>query len=44
MSWIMQVKSMAQKMLGNTLVTKQTGEQGKPCNAVLVVERFCGSH
>jgi len=34
------VKKVAEKMLGNTLVTKQTGEQGKPCNAVFIVERF----
>lgn len=29
----------AQKMLGQTLVTKQTGEAGIACNKVLVVER-----
>lgn len=29
----------AEKMLGHTLVTKQTGPAGKPCNAVYVCER-----
>lgn len=32
-------ESMAQKMLGNTLVTKQTGEKGIKCNAVYLVEK-----
>lgn len=35
-----QVKEMSVKMLGNHLVTKQTGEQGKPCDSVFVCERF----
>eukprot|EP00922_Rhytidocystis_sp_ex-Travisia-forbesii_P003328 GHVS01004869.1.p1 GENE.GHVS01004869.1~~GHVS01004869.1.p1 ORF type:complete len:518 (+),score=117.70 GHVS01004869.1:129-1682(+) len=35
-----QVKDIAGKMLGNHLVTKQTGEQGKLCSKVLVCERF----
>eukprot|EP00922_Rhytidocystis_sp_ex-Travisia-forbesii_P003321 GHVS01004860.1.p1 GENE.GHVS01004860.1~~GHVS01004860.1.p1 ORF type:complete len:542 (+),score=113.42 GHVS01004860.1:166-1626(+) len=35
-----QVKEVAAKMLGNHLVTKQTGEQGKLCKNVLVCERF----
>eukprot|EP00922_Rhytidocystis_sp_ex-Travisia-forbesii_P051042 GHVS01075801.1.p1 GENE.GHVS01075801.1~~GHVS01075801.1.p1 ORF type:complete len:496 (+),score=91.16 GHVS01075801.1:129-1616(+) len=35
-----QVKEMAGKMLNNHLVTKQTGTEGKPCNSVLVCERF----
>lgn len=26
-------------MLGDTLVTKQSGPQGKPCNTVYVVEK-----
>jgi len=30
----------AEKMLGKTLVTKQTGAVGKPCNAVMLCERF----
>eukprot|EP00919_Chromeraceae_sp_WS-2016_P010506 GHVR01024536.1.p1 GENE.GHVR01024536.1~~GHVR01024536.1.p1 ORF type:complete len:444 (+),score=103.55 GHVR01024536.1:23-1333(+) len=34
------VKSTVRKMIGNTLVTKQTGEAGKPCNCVLIAERF----
>ncbi|CEL98573.1 unnamed protein product [Vitrella brassicaformis CCMP3155] len=34
------VKEIAKKMLGNTLVTKQTGEAGKPCNAIFVCERL----
>jgi succinyl-CoA synthetase beta subunit len=35
-----EVKEYASKMLGNTLVTKQTGEKGKPCNTVLLCEKF----
>lgn len=31
---------LAEKMMGNTLVTKQTGEQGKPINTLLLVEKF----
>lgn len=31
---------VARKMLGHTLVTKQTGAEGKPCNVVLVCEQF----
>ncbi|KAJ1988405.1 succinate--CoA ligase beta chain [Dimargaris cristalligena] len=34
-----EAKSFAEKMLGHTLVTKQTGAAGKVCNAVYVVER-----
>lgn len=30
----------AEKMLGKTLITKQTGATGKPCNAVMLCERF----
>mmetsp|Transcript_32538 Transcript_32538/g.96836 ORF Transcript_32538/g.96836 Transcript_32538/m.96836 type:complete len:419 (+) Transcript_32538:67-1323(+) len=30
----------ADKMLGKTLVTKQTGATGKPCNTVMLAERF----
>lgn len=31
---------LAEKMLGKTLVTKQTGELGKPINTLLLVEKF----
>jgi len=31
---------LADKMMGNTLVTKQTGEVGKPINTLLMVEKF----
>jgi len=34
------VEDMASQMLGQRLVTKQTGPQGKPCNRVLVTERL----
>eukprot|EP00457_Paulinella_chromatophora_P005830 gb/GEZN01005847.1/.p1 GENE.gb/GEZN01005847.1/~~gb/GEZN01005847.1/.p1 ORF type:complete len:493 (+),score=90.12 gb/GEZN01005847.1/:38-1516(+) len=34
------VKTVASKMLGDNLVTKQSGEKGKPCNKVLVCERL----
>jgi len=30
---------IAEKMIGQTLVTKQTGEKGKICNAVMIAER-----
>jgi len=33
------VKSIAEKMLGKTLITRQSGKQGKPCNTVYIVER-----
>ena len=33
-----EVKDFTGKMLGNTLVTKQTGDAGQPCNMVLVNE------
>lgn len=35
-----QVRDIASKMLGATLITKQTGEEGKKCNRVLIAERF----
>ncbi|OXB72112.1 UNVERIFIED_CONTAM: hypothetical protein H355_003859 [Colinus virginianus] len=35
-----EVGIVADKMLGKTLVTKQTGKEGKLCNKVLVTERF----
>ena len=31
---------LAEKMLGKTLITKQTGAAGKPCNTVMLAERF----
>ncbi|KAI8883687.1 succinate-CoA ligase [Backusella circina FSU 941] len=34
-----EAKELASKMLGHNLVTKQTGAEGKPCNAVYVCER-----
>ncbi|ORY94159.1 hypothetical protein BCR43DRAFT_495970 [Syncephalastrum racemosum] len=34
-----EAKSLAEKMLGHKLVTKQTGAAGKPCNAVYICER-----
>jgi succinyl-CoA synthetase beta subunit len=34
------VKELASKMLGDYLVTKQTGEVGKPCHRVLITERL----
>lgn len=35
-----EVKEVSNKMLGNTLVTKQSGEEGKQCNTVFICERF----
>ena len=34
-----QVKEIIPKMLGNTLITKQTGEKGIKCNAIYIVEK-----
>ena len=34
-----EAKEIAAKMIGKTLVTKQTGEAGRPCNGVFVVEK-----
>lgn len=34
-----QVRELAQCMLGQSLVTKQTGPEGKPCNTLLIQER-----
>ena len=34
-----QVREMAPQMLGDRLVTKQTGEEGRPVNDLFVVER-----
>lgn len=36
----LEARGIAGKMIGKTLITKQTGEQGKPCNKVLVAERL----
>jgi succinyl-CoA synthetase beta subunit len=35
---VSEVEDFAEQMLGNTLVTKQTGEEGQPCSLVLVNE------
>merc|ERR1711972_656959 len=35
-----QAAEFADKMLGKTLVTKQTGATGKPCNTVMLCEKF----
>ncbi|RKO87113.1 ATP-grasp domain-containing protein [Blyttiomyces helicus] len=35
-----EVKMFAEKMLGHKLITKQTGEAGRICNSVYVVERL----
>jgi len=34
------VKEVAGKMLGNSLVTKQSGAAGKPCNTLMLAEKF----
>ncbi|KAI9478062.1 MAG: hypothetical protein EXX96DRAFT_608649 [Benjaminiella poitrasii] len=34
-----QAKELAENMLGHKLITKQTGAEGKPCNAVYICER-----
>jgi succinyl-CoA synthetase beta subunit len=34
-----QVKELIPKMLGKTLITKQTGEKGIKCNAIFIVEK-----
>ncbi|KAI9219086.1 hypothetical protein BC828DRAFT_386956 [Blastocladiella britannica] len=35
-----EVPAYAEKMLGHTLITKQTGAAGKPCDKVFIVERL----
>jgi len=35
-----ELREMAEKMLGHTLFTKQTGPKGKPCQKVFVCERY----
>jgi succinyl-CoA synthetase beta subunit len=34
-----EVNTLVPKMLGKTLVTKQTGEKGVPCNSLFIVEK-----
>jgi len=34
------VQSVAKEMLGNSLVTKQSGAEGLPCNAIYIVEKI----
>jgi succinyl-CoA synthetase beta subunit len=34
-----EAKALAENMLGHKLITKQTGAEGKPCNAVYICER-----
>jgi len=34
-----QAKAMASEMLGNTLITHQSGADGLPCNAVYLVQK-----
>ncbi|KAL5534575.1 TCA9 [Sanghuangporus baumii] len=39
-----QAKEYASKMIGSKLITKQTGEKGRICNAVMLAERRDASH
>lgn len=39
-----QAKDLAGKMIGSKLITKQTGEKGRICNAVMLAERRDPSH
>lgn len=34
------VQTVAKQMLGNTLVTKQSGAEGLPCNSIYIVEKI----
>src|ERR1700712_3143080 len=34
-----EARALASEMIGHKLITKQTGEKGRPCNSVYVVER-----
>jgi len=34
-----EARALASEMIGHKLITKQTGAQGRPCNAVYIVER-----
>ena len=38
-----QVKELVPKMIGKTLITKQTGEKGIKCNSLYIVEKV-GKH
>ena len=35
-----QVREVIPNMVGKTLVTKQTGEKGLPCNTIFIVEKL----
>lgn len=35
-----EVKEVAEKMCGKTLITKQSGDTGFPCNCVYIVEKI----
>jgi len=35
-----EAKSLASQMLGKLLITKQTGEAGRICNAVMITQRM----
>ncbi len=37
---VLEARSLAAKMLGQRLITKQTGAEGKPVNKVLITERL----
>ncbi|PVU92507.1 hypothetical protein BB561_003777 [Smittium simulii] len=39
-----EARDLASKMINQVLVTKQTGEEGKPCNKVFVVEKESVKH
>ncbi|THH11777.1 hypothetical protein EW145_g412 [Phellinidium pouzarii] len=39
-----QAREYASKMIGSKLITKQTGEKGRICNAVMLAERRDASH
>lgn len=34
-----EIESLTSRMIGHTLVTKQTGAQGRQCNAVMLCEK-----
>jgi succinyl-CoA synthetase beta subunit len=34
-----EARALASEMIGHRLITKQTGEKGRPCNSVYIVER-----
>lgn len=36
----LEARSLAAKMLGNNLITKQSGAEGKPCDSVMICERI----